>query len=152
MALVRTNEALNTAINDALRAYQLSPAGRQALAVLEGAGEPLSPSTIARRLLVTTASVTSLLDTLERRGFVTRSPDPNDRRKVLVALTDSGQQVVDRFLPQVVAVQTALLQGLSEKERQQLLAALTTIRAAIDTVDVAATVSSAPPRGKRRRA
>src|SRR5471030_2139632 len=41
-----------------LDSYQLSPSGRQILAVVEGAGEPLEPSVIAERLLITTGSVT----------------------------------------------------------------------------------------------
>ncbi len=147
MALVQTYEAWNALANRALRQHRLSPAGRQALAVLEGAGRPLSPTTIAERLLVTTASMTSLLDTLERRGFVTRSPDPDDRRKVLVTLTEHGRQVVDRFLPQVVAVQTALMTGLTETQRHQLLESLETLREAIDTLNADAVIAASQPRG-----
>lgn len=120
--------------------------------MLEGAEGPLSPTTIAQRLLVTTASVTSLLDTLERRGFVTRSPDPGDRRKALVTLTGIGRQVVDQFLPQVVAVQTALMASLTEVQRRRLLESLTAVRAAADTLDADAVVAAAPPRGTPRRA
>jgi DNA-binding MarR family transcriptional regulator len=152
MALVQTYEAWIALANRALRQHRLSPAGRQALAVLEGAGRPLSPTTIAERLLVTTASTTSLVDTLERRGFVTRSPDPDDRRKVLVTLTEHGEQVVDRFLPQVVAVQTALMAGLTETQRHQLLESLETIREAINTLDADAVIAASPPRGTPHRA
>ena len=151
MALVRTYEAWNRIANKALQHHQLSPAGRQALAVLDGADRPLSPTTVAERLLVTTASMTSLLDTLERRGFVTRSPDPDDRRKVLVTLTEDGKRVVDEFLPQVVAVQTALMADLTETQRRQLLESLATIRATIDTRDTAEVIAAAPPRGAPRR-
>ena len=87
VGIVRAGEAFVALANRALSGYQLSPAARQALAVLDGAGEPLSPTGIARRLIVTTASVTSLLDTLERRGLVERRPDPADRRRLLVAIT-----------------------------------------------------------------
>ena len=120
--------------------------------MLEGAGTPLSPTTIAERLLVTTASVTSLVDTLERRGFVARSPDPGDRRKILVTLTADGQRVVDEFLPQVVAVQTALLAGLPEPRRRELLRSLETIRTSAETLDTAAVTSAARPRSARRGA
>ena len=151
MALVRTYEAWNRIANKALRQHQLSPAGRQALAVLEGADRPLSPTTVADRLLVTTASMTSLLDTLERRGFVTRSPDPDDRRKVLVTLTENGKHVVDQFLPQVVAVQTALMADLTETQRHQLLESLATICETIDTLDADEVIAAAPPRGEPQR-
>ena len=143
---MQTYEAFIATANQALRQHRLSPAGRQALAILDGAGAPLSPTVIAERLLVTTASVTSLLDTLERRSLVTRSPDPDDRRKVLVALTSDGRRAVDEFLPQMVALQTAMVAGLSEAHRQQLLQSLAAIRSAVVALDLADIVAAAPPR------
>jgi DNA-binding MarR family transcriptional regulator len=148
---VQTYETFIATANQALRHHQLSPAGRQALAILDGAGAPLSPTEIAERLLVTTASVTSLLDTLERRGLVTRSPDPDDRRKVLVALTSDGRQAVDAFLPQMMALQTAMLAGLSESRRRQLLESLAAIRVAIAALDPAEIVAAAPSRHSSAR-
>lgn len=145
-AIVKTYEAWSGFSHQALREHRLSPAGRQALAILEGAHQPLSPTTIAERLLVTTASVTSLLDTLERRGFITRSPDPDDGRKVLVTLTGDGRRMVDAFLPQIVALQTAMLTGLSEAQRDQLISSLATIRDAIDALNPQTIAAAAPPR------
>src|SRR5213592_1878250 len=46
--------------------YQLSPSGREVLAIIEGAGEPLEPSAIAERMLITSGTMTSQLDTLEK--------------------------------------------------------------------------------------
>lgn len=149
---MQTYETFIATANQALRKHQLSPAGRQALAILDGAGAPLSPTVIAERLLVTTASVTSLLDTLERRGLVTRSPDPDDRRKVLVALTSHGRRAVDELLPQMVALQTAMVAGLSEARRRQLLESLAAIRDAVAALDPVQIVAAAPPRrGTARR-
>jgi DNA-binding MarR family transcriptional regulator len=95
--------------------YQLSPSGRQVLAVVEGAGEPLEPSVIADRLLITTGSVTSLLDNLERRGLIRRMPHPQDRRKLLIDITPSAQAIVDELLP-----------SLHAREREVMSSALTT--------------------------
>ena len=131
VGIVRTGEAFVALANRVLSGYQLSPAARQALAVLDGAGEPLSPTEIARRLIVTTASVTSLLDTLERRGLVERRPDPADRRGLLVAITPTAQAMVRQYVPEVVALQGAVMSGIGEEDRQQLIAVLTRIREAI---------------------
>ena len=131
VGIVRAGEAFVALANRALSGYQLSPAARQALAVLDGAGEPLSPTEIARRLIVTTASVTSLLDTLERRGLVERRADPADRRRLLVAITPPAQALVRQYVPEVVALQDAVMDGISEQDRQQLIAVLTRIREAI---------------------
>jgi DNA-binding MarR family transcriptional regulator len=148
VAIVQVGERFVATVDQALRHHPLSRAGRGALAVLEGAGQPLSPTTIAQRLIVTTASITSLLDTLERRGLVERRPDPEDRRKLLVAITDDGLALVDQFLPEVVALQTAVMAQLSEPQRRQLVRLLATVRDGLDGLDVDAVLAAAPRRGK----
>ena len=86
--LARAQLALVTEIERPAReAHGLSASAFQALAILDGAGEPLPGHVIAGRLLVSSASMTSLVDTLERRGLVERHPHPTDRRKVLIHLT-----------------------------------------------------------------
>jgi DNA-binding MarR family transcriptional regulator len=148
IALVRTYGTVIGMTNKAMAPSGLSAAGRQALAIVEGAGGPLSPTVIAQRLFVTTASMTSLLDTLERRGLLTRLPDPDDRRKILVALTESGRHAVDLFLPQVVALQTAAMARLSEAERTQLLHYLTVIQETVAELDADEVAAAAPPRSR----
>jgi DNA-binding MarR family transcriptional regulator len=148
MAIVQVGERFLACTDKALRRHNLSRAGREALAVLEGAGQPLSPTTIAQRLIVTTASVTSLLDTLERRGLVERRPDPGDRRKLLVAITDEGLALVDQFLPEVVALQTAVMAPLSEPQRRQLVKLLDAVRGGLGELDIDDVVRAAPRRGR----
>ena len=86
--------------------YQLSPSAREILAIIEGAGQPLEPSVIAERLLITTGSMTSLLDTLQKRGLIRRLPHPGDRRKLLVDITPDAQAIVDEFLPSLPRTRT----------------------------------------------
>jgi DNA-binding MarR family transcriptional regulator len=147
MALVRTGDRLLAGIDQALRHHRLSRAGREALAVLDGAGQPLSPTAIAERLIVTTASVTSLLDTLERRGLVERRPDPTDRRRLLIVITQDGKAIVDQFLPEVVALQTAALATLTEAQRRQLVELLATVGANLTNLDADEVIRAAAPRG-----
>jgi MarR family transcriptional regulator, 2-MHQ and catechol-resistance regulon repressor len=102
--------------------YQLSPSGRQVLAIVEGAGEPLEPSVIADRLLITSGSVTSLLDNLEKRGLIRRLPHPNDRRKLLVDITPAAQAIVDDLLPSLHAREREVMSSaFSTKEQHELL-------------------------------
>ena len=131
VGIVRAGEAFVALANQALNGYQLSPAARQALAVLDGAGKPLSPTEIARRLIVTTASITSLLDTLQRRGLVERRPDPADRRRLLITITPAAQELVRRFVPEIVALQASVMRDIPDQERRQFVAVLTRIREAI---------------------
>ena len=67
------------------------------LSALRLAGPPhrLSPSRLGRGLMMSSAGVTSRTDRLERRTLVRRLPDPNDRRGVIVELTDQGIEAVD---------------------------------------------------------
>lgn len=109
----------------------LSASAFQALTVLDGADEPLASHVVAERLLVSSASMTSLLDTLERRGLVERRPHPSDRRRVLIHLTDEARAIVDQMLPAVHGTSRDALAPLSEDERQQLITLLTTMRACL---------------------
>lgn len=102
--------------------YQLSPSARDVLAVVEGAGQPLEPTVIAERLVVTTASMTSLLDNLEKRGLVRRLPHPDDRRKLLIDITPDAQAIVDDLLPTLHAREREVIgAALSAREQRTLL-------------------------------
>ena len=102
----------------------ISQTAAQALAVLDGAGEPLTPSQIGERLLVSSATMTSLLDTLEQRGWVRRTPNPDDRRSLLIEITDAGRVTADTFLPGLHKLERRVMSELDDGERRQLLGLL----------------------------
>ena len=130
-------------------AYQLSPSGRQILAVIEGAGEPLEPSVIAERLLITTGSVTSLLDNLEKRGLIRRLPHPQDRRRLLIDITPAAQTIVDELLPSLHARERAVMAtALSTNEQHELLRLIAKIQHAA----LEAQSTPAPHAATRQRA
>src|SRR6185436_5057826 len=102
--------------------YQLSPSARQVLAVVEGAGEAVEPSVIAERVLITTGSMTSVLDTLEKRGLIRRMAHPDDRRKLLVDITPEAQAILDSLLPSFHARERAVISNaLTTSEQRTLL-------------------------------
>jgi DNA-binding MarR family transcriptional regulator len=150
--LVKASDAFLAEVDRRRRSItDLSASAFQALAILDGAGEALAPHVIAERLLVSSASMTSLLDTLEARGLIERHPHPTDRRKVLIRLTVDARDIVDRMLPMVHASATEVFADLSEVEREQLIMSLTTIRARL--TEVSRLPSQAPrPRLKARAA
>lgn len=92
------------------------------LAALRRAGAPyeLSPGRLLKETHVTSGTMTNRVDRLVERGFVSRSPDPADRRGVLVRLTDAGRTVVDGALESLLAQEKELLKGLDAKQRRQL--------------------------------
>jgi DNA-binding MarR family transcriptional regulator len=146
VALVRAAETFLELAGRALRGHGRSATGRQVLAVLDGADGPLPAGQIAARVLVTTASMTTVLDTLQRRGLVTRTPDPHDRRRVLVALTNTGRAVINAVLPQMAALQTAVCSGVPERSREQLLTLLAAVHEGLSAVDLGAVADAAPRR------
>ncbi len=89
-----------------------------ALSALRIAGPPhrLSPTRLARGLMMSSAGVTSRIDRLERRGFVRRLPDPNDRRGVIIELTDEGLEVVDAAVAAISASDRQLLERFDPQE------------------------------------
>jgi DNA-binding MarR family transcriptional regulator len=150
--LIRTAELFTDADTRALRRHGLSIAARILLATLEGADEPLSQSAIAERLLVTGASVSSLVDTLERRGLVRRVRSASDRRIALVELTEAAYPVIDAFLAEVTTLHAHEFAGLDDEERETLVTLLAKVAAAIQALDVDAAVATTRPRRRPRRA
>jgi DNA-binding MarR family transcriptional regulator len=64
------------------------------------------------------------VDMLETRGLVRRDPDPSDRRKHSVALTDTGAELLTRTLTEVRQAEREFAVTLSDQERAQLLGLL----------------------------
>src|ERR1051325_7553750 len=75
------------------------PLDRAAVALLRQVAdsEPLRPGELAARLGVEASHVTRTVQQLQRSGYVTRVPDPDDRRAKRIELTEAGQQAIDRI-------------------------------------------------------
>jgi DNA-binding MarR family transcriptional regulator len=99
------------------------------LAALRRAGAPyqLSPGRLLRETLVTSGTMTNRVDRLAARGFVERSPDPSDRRGVIVRLTAEGRQAVDAAFEELLAAEAALLATLPAADRELLASLLRTL-------------------------
>ena len=96
------------------------------LATLRRAGAPfiLSPTQLFSTLMITSGTMTHRLKALEKRGFITRLPNPEDARSMLVALTPVGRERIDEAVETHVDNERQLLAGLSDSERLQLDQAL----------------------------
>jgi DNA-binding MarR family transcriptional regulator len=113
--------------------HNLSGTAKQALAVIDGAGEPLEPSVIAERLIITTGSMTSILNTLEGRRLIRRLPHPDDRRKLLIDITPEGTAIVNELLPSLhVRERTIIGDALTKTEQRQLRTLLAKVQASIE--------------------
>ena len=127
------------------RRHGLSHAALNALAVIEGNGAPMAAGVVGAQMHITSGTMTSVLDTLERNGYIERLTDPDDRRRVLVDVTPDAQAVLNRLLPEVVQTTTAVMAGIADRELYDFLDTLRRIRAAI----AAAPDDLAPPAPRR---
>jgi len=134
------------------RRYGLSHAALNALAVIEGAGGPLPAGEITAQMHISTATMTTVLDTLERRGYVRRQPDPADRRRVLVDITPDAQALLDQVLPAVQQLVTQTMSSLDDRALHAVLDALAVASDALDAAprDLAAPAARRTPRHLRR--
>ena len=98
------------------------------MATLRRAGEPfeLSAGDLVRQAMVTTGAITNRIDKLEQRGFVERA-SANDRRKVIVRLTPSGYETVERVVEAHLDGERELLATLSPRQRDELQKLLRTM-------------------------
>jgi DNA-binding MarR family transcriptional regulator len=121
MNLVFTAELLVKRISELVQPFNLTPASGLVLSILADSESPLPPNQIADRLIISRATVTGLVDSLEQRGYVRRLPHPSDRRMLLVEPTDTGRQIADAFRPIVHQHQKVWMDVLNEQEQEQLI-------------------------------
>src|SRR3954465_13114767 len=106
---------------------------------------PRTPAELADPAGVTRATMTGLIDTLERDGFVKREPDPDDRRMMSVRLTPEGERFLTNFLPGHFQAIASLMSPLTEAERKTLVQLLGKVQQHASTLNGAkkATVPTA---------
>ncbi|HVZ64907.1 MAG TPA: MarR family transcriptional regulator [Lacunisphaera sp.] len=98
---------------------------------------PRTPAELADAAGVTRATMTGLVDTLERDGYVTREPDPADRRMMSVRLTAKGDKFLQDFLPGHFKVTASVMSSLSEVERRTLVGLLVKVQQNVAALKVA---------------
>jgi DNA-binding MarR family transcriptional regulator len=99
---------------------------------LRHATDPVIARGLAERLGMSRAGVSKTLAKLEKRGFITRTPSPADRRAALVTITPAGAKAVDALFPRQLAAEVELLAGLGE-DREWVLGALGRLVEAMET-------------------
>ena len=136
MNLVMTADLMTKRIAALLQPYDLSPASGLVLSILADSEEPLPPNKIADRLIISRASVTGLIDSLEQRGYARRDAHHSDRRMLLISPTESGRLVTDTFRPIVHRHQKMWLDALGEEDKERLIDTLHTLQAVLTDSEV----------------
>jgi DNA-binding MarR family transcriptional regulator len=90
----------------------------------QGAPYQLSPGALLRATLVSSGTMTNRIDRLAGAGLVSRQPDPQDKRGVLVVLTASGLAAVDAALADLLRSEQQLLTSLDSGQQRELASLL----------------------------
>ncbi|WP_051048014.1 MarR family winged helix-turn-helix transcriptional regulator [Rhodococcus sp. AW25M09] len=104
----------------ALEPFGLNPSQSRALHVLAREHDSVRLRDLAEHLRIVARSATDIVDSLEAAHLVTRQQDPNDRRAVLVELTDTGRALLDRIDEARRQVSSEMFDDLEPHERVEL--------------------------------
>jgi len=115
-------------------AHGLNDGSFDVLATLRRSGPPyaLSPSELLATMMITSGTMTHRIDQLEKAGLVTRAGHPDDRRSVVISLTDKGFAQIDAAVTAHVQTQIRLTAALSARDKAALDALLKTYLAAFE--------------------
>jgi DNA-binding MarR family transcriptional regulator len=80
----------------------------------------MSAGRLSTMLMLSSGAMTNRLDRMESAGLVRRVPDPNDRRGVLVEMTDKGEEVLDEAVLASAKEDAGMVSGLNAKEKKEL--------------------------------
>ena len=131
MNTIRTAALLFDTIGRLLRPLGVSAAGGLVLGQLRDHGA-MSPSELGERLIVTRATVTGLVDSLERRGYATRTANPTDRRSVIVAITPAGLATAQAVRELIHANEKGWMSVLTEDEIATYIGLMHRIQASVE--------------------
>ena len=98
-------------------------------------GEALTPSQLADAANVAPSSMTHRLDRMALRGMISREPDPGNRTRVLVRMSDAGWQLYGSVIRESNVVESDLIAGLTPAQVDELASLLERVIAGLDRPD-----------------
>lgn len=96
----------------------------------------LSPSELAKRTSVSRGTMTQFIDAIEKDGFAVRVDDPNDKRGMLVQLTEKGEAVLNSVVPTYFLCLDAMTKVLTTEDRENWLLIMTKLVDGLSTYTV----------------
>ncbi len=132
--LYLTTQAMNLHAEKMLKPYDLTV---EQLILLKNIPEDdvLSQNQLCEIVEKSAANVTRILDRLEKKGFITRSPNPADRRCTLIALSDAGRAMAEAVHILFESFSSKLTDGISEEEENLFIQLIHKIRHNLDKLN-----------------
>lgn len=103
--------------------YGITPAEFKCLKLFI-ADKSLSIKVISSQMNITPGRITHILTSLESKGYITREADKNDKRNVIVTLTEKSDPFIKNLSESHLKLHKDMLSGMEESERQQLVKTL----------------------------
>ena len=125
--LLRQAQQRHTAIFARRMIDDVTPTQWAALAKLFEIG-PCSQNLLGRHTAMDAATIKGVVDRLLTRGFITVDSDPDDNRRLTIALTGKGREFIARALPVAEAITQETLAPLTEAERETILVLIGKLR------------------------
>ncbi|MFN2196434.1 MAG: MarR family winged helix-turn-helix transcriptional regulator [Anaerolineales bacterium] len=117
--LTRANSMLESRLADRCTMQDLTTSQFGVLEVLFHLG-PMCQNAIGMKLLKSGGNMSLVIENLEKRSLIHRERDPEDRRRLIVSLTDTGRRMISEIFPGHVAAITSELSVLSPQEQETL--------------------------------
>jgi DNA-binding MarR family transcriptional regulator len=127
-SIMRAQQILLARVDEVLRPFDLTFARYEALVLLYFTRTGSLPlGKMGERLMIHPASVTNIVNRLDRQGLVKRTAHPTDRRAILAEITDAGRRIVETATERVIEAELGM-SGLTEQELNRLVQLLATFR------------------------
>lgn len=121
MNVMYTHNIVSENVNDVMKGYDLSPEQFNVLRILRGQkGKPANMCVIQERMIAKTSNTTRLVDKLLLKDLVSRKVCDNNRRKMEIAITPKGLELLKEIDPVVEENEMKFAKNLSTEELEQL--------------------------------
>ncbi|MQA08413.1 MAG: MarR family transcriptional regulator [Pseudonocardiaceae bacterium] len=150
--ITRIARHLEKLATDTLGPLGLDPGEFDVLATLLRAGPPheLTPTGLNRSLMMSAGGLTKRLGRLEERELITRRLSPDDRRSLLVTLTDAGKSLAERAVTAHSKATADMVDRIGQHSREQLSGLLRTLLVTLEEADGALLDGGQHETGQRR--
>ncbi len=134
--LLKTKDMLEEVHDRFFQAYDLSNTKFNVLVILyKGCTEEMYMSKIGERMLLSNANITGLIDRLEEQSLVKRVRSKEDRRKIVIKITEKGINSVEKVMEDYIKWSKKLMEVLTVEENNQLIKLLKTLQQGIIEIE-----------------
>lgn len=120
ISLMRAREQVMAPIRKMLANSDITEQQWRVLRVLSEAG-PMDATSLADRSCLLVPSLTRIAQSMKTKGLVTQEPDPEDRRRQMIAITNDGQNVIDENMEEANLIAQGFRNKLGDDNFEKLI-------------------------------